>query len=1093
MGSESSSLFEEQHGLRDQFSSAYRGFLAATWQSAQALNSINETIVPSAQNLLRESGWWSRCSDVKPREPKLGTNDPRQAVEAGRQLGLETLSALENELVKARTNAGVQYRRPQTSFGWALVIGFVVFLVVSLAGGSDVMAGALVLGVIAGLAVTFLSKAPAPRGKENYAAILGIQAAVSGWHQQVVQAERAQFDAEKAQIVQRLKAFRQEVSVHSPEWSASNWSDWQPSVELPAVTRIGFQRGSMLLSDIEVPSIVPSLRSRPILIKAEPAAKAAATQGVQSIATRLLASMPAAKMKLTFIDPVGLGRSVAQFMALSDYDDDLVTGKAWAEPSHIEQRLADLTQHVENVNQKYLRDDFPTLEEYNRQGGRMAEAYRLLLIFDFPTNFSDTAARRLSSILKNGTRCGIFTVIVADTEVTLPYGVSLAEMEQDCDLISWNSDKQSFIWEDAGGDDWAFVWDSAAPEAVVKKIVSAVGASAEEGKRVEIPFSEIAPSPTAYWTESTKDGISIPLGPSGARKIQHLHLGKGTSQHLLVAGKTGSGKSTLWHIVVAGAALRYPADELDLYLIDFKKGVEFKCYANEALPHARVIAIESEREFGLSVLQGLDKELKDRGELFRERGVDHISAYRDAIADDATVKRMPRVMLIVDEFHEFFTEDDQLASLASQILDRLVRQGRAFGVHVLLGSQTIAGAYNLAKSTVDQMAVRIALQCSEADSRLILADDNPAARLLSRPGEAVYNASNGLVEGNSRFQIAWFEDTERNQLLRDVRELGEKRERSPRAPIVFEGNAPAVIDGNHQLSRLIAEPTWASASKAYRAWIGEPIAIADHVELRFRRQSGGNFLVIGQREDLGVAMLSNMLMALAAQIAPGAGEVHVFDFSLVDSEHADVLSTSVSGLPQGFQVSARRDLEEAVRRISHEVDRRLAQADASQPPVFLVISGIQRARDLRPDDSVGFGGVGKESDAPLSAQFLKILREGPELGVHTLVWCDTLANLNRSLERRGIREFGTPVAFQMSAEDSAGVIDTPAASRLGMYRALLLDENEGRLEKFRPYGLPGASWLADVRTRLSRNARARSSVNGSADGHHSDTTTVVTS
>jgi hypothetical protein len=129
----------------------------------------------------------------------------------------------------------------------------------------------------------------------------------------------------------------------------------------------------------------------------------------------------------------------------------------------------------------------------------------------------------------------------------------------------------------------------------------------------------------------------------------------------------------------------------------------------------------------------------------------------------------------------------------------------------------------------------------------------------------------------------------------------------------------------------------------------------------------------------------------------------------------------------------------------------------------------------------------------LSAQFLKIIREGPELGVHTLVWCDTLANLNRSLERRGIREFGTRVAFQMSAEDSAGVVDTPAASRLGMYRALVLDENEGRLEKFRPYGLPQGGWLAEAKAALVRNANLRASVNGSSDSHQGDTTVLTTS
>ena len=46
-----------------------------------------------------------------------------------------------------------------------------------------------------------------------------------------------------------------------------------------------------------------------------------------------------------------------------------------------------------------------------------------------------------------------------------------------------------------------------------------------------------------------------------------------------------------------------------MYLVDFKKGVEFKAYSRHMLAHARVIAIESEREFGLSVLQRLDAEL----------------------------------------------------------------------------------------------------------------------------------------------------------------------------------------------------------------------------------------------------------------------------------------------------------------------------------------------------------------------------------------------------------------------------------------------------------------------------------------------------
>ncbi|QLQ08987.1 MAG: DNA translocase FtsK [Anaerolineae bacterium] len=263
--------------------------------------------------------------------------------------------------------------------------------------------------------------------------------------------------------------------------------------------------------------------------------------------------------------------------------------------------------------------------------------------------------------------------------------------------------------------------------------------------------------------------------------MQLLDLGSGTAQHALVAGKTGSGKSTLLHALITSLALSYSPDEVQLYLIDFKKGIEFKPYAASALPHARVIAIESEREFGLSVLQGLDAELKRRGDLFRKAGVDSLADYR---AKNGLVT--PRILLLVDEFQEFFTIDDSIASQASQILDRLVRQGRAFGIHVLLGSQTLAGAYSLARSTIDQMAVRIALQCSEADSRLILADDNPVARLLSRPGEAIYNAANGLVEGNNRFQVAWLSDEQHDAYLAQISDLAEVHGYRPSQPqIIF--------------------------------------------------------------------------------------------------------------------------------------------------------------------------------------------------------------------------------------------------------------------------------------------------------------------
>src|SRR6185295_2441072 len=169
-------------------------------------------------------------------------------------------------------------------------------------------------------------------------------------------------------------------------------------------------------------------------------------------------------------------------------------------------------------------------------------------------------------------------------------------------------------------------------------------------------FAMIAPQNGELWSLSTAEEIRIPLGRAGAKKLQYLSLGRGTTQHALIAGRTGSGKSTLLHVLVTNLAMWYSPQEVEFYLVDFKKGVEFKTYATHALPHARAIAVESDREFGLSVLQRIDAELTRRGNLFRNAGVQDLAAYRTASGEV-----MPRTLLIIDEFQEFFTEDDKLA------------------------------------------------------------------------------------------------------------------------------------------------------------------------------------------------------------------------------------------------------------------------------------------------------------------------------------------------------------------------------------------------------------------------------------------------
>jgi hypothetical protein len=129
-----------------------------------------------------------------------------------------------------------------------------------------------------------------------------------------------------------------------------------------------------------------------------------------------------------------------------------------------------------------------------------------------------------------------------------------------------------------------------------------------------------------------------------------------------------------------------------------------------------------------------------------------------------------------------------------------------------------------------------------------------------------------------------------------------------------------------------------------------------------------------------------------------------------------------------------------------------------------VIHALQRYRQLRKaEDDFGFSsGDGPPSTASLLAS---ILRDGPPVGVHAIVQCDTVANLQRTLDRNTQREFDWKVLFQMSASDSSTLIDGPAASRLGPQRAILFSEELGTAEKFRPWKVPDEPYLAGLAAR----------------------------
>ncbi|MCC9645065.1 AAA family ATPase [Rhodopirellula sp. JC740] len=851
---------------------------------------------------------------------------------------------------------------------------------------------------------------------------------------------------------------------------------------------------------------------------------------------RLLSAAPPGKAHVTLIDPAGRGQNFSSFLALADFDPNLIHHRVWTNGDQITARIAEISHHAENVLQSCLRDEYERLEDYNAVAGSLAQPYEAIAAVGFPDGLSRESYAHLNSLIRSGIRCGVFVILVVDSKHEWPadmpmfdhpnllrikygeLGLDSGEEKLRKDpSVAFDGLERSTLGSDpapaedgiipigsrqrvrlldegvtaghwrllnAGLDEFEF-WPAPEPMPQDRSaLIHRIGRQAQEAAQVVVPLLSLFPDgrmPSGEATHSASDGLAITIGSSGAGRNRTLALGEGVRQHVLVAGKTGSGKSTLLHSIVTSGAAQYTPDELQFYLLDFKKGVEFKIYADSRLPHARVIGIESEREFGRSVLQRLDTELSTRGELFREAGVQELEAYRNVRPE----KVMPRIMLVVDEFQELFTRDDTLAADCTTLLDRLVRQGRSFGIHIVLSSQSLAGANSLPRATLGQMAVRIAMQCSESDAALILSDDNTAARLISRPGEAIYNDESGLIEGNQPFQVAYLDSAQQSDLLEKIVQRDENWQRELGPAVVFEGNRPGRFTA--EMAQQTIESS--SATDRFVGLLGEAVELGPPCGLRLQPTTGRNALIV-----VGARNRPSLLASLLVTAKTHSPETHFLLFDGARAEEGESASQWLMEKQIGDELLRPRDAEPAMVQLSHFVNRRLGKPsettdatksspstafsldggnlvaseesnDVIQPlqglpenddaPVVILLDGLDRFRDLRQSDSMGFS-LDSASKITGCDALQTVLREGPAVNVFTILTLPSAETLGRWLPRQSHHDLELRIVGPLNAGDSSLLIDSPAASDLSAATMILYDDSDGRTTKFRLCDLPTA-------------------------------------
>ena len=198
-----------------------------------------------------------------------------------------------------------------------------------------------------------------------------------------------------------------------------------------------------------------------------------------------------------------------------------------------------------------------------------------------------------------------------------------------------------------------------------------------------------------------------------------------------------------------------------------------------------------------------------------------------------------------DEFQVLFARNDKLGLAAASTLETIIRQGRGFGIHVLLGSQSLSGLDALGGHVPQLLPVRILLPASDTDARKVLGDGNEAGQYLTSHGEGILNASGGAVEANERFKGALLSEPERIARLRQLRQRADAIG-FHRHPTVFEGNASVQLNSlNPESFRAsILDPAVPGGSarrggrNAVRLKAGVPMTTAATSDIELRREAG---------------------------------------------------------------------------------------------------------------------------------------------------------------------------------------------------------------------------------------------------------------
>jgi S-DNA-T family DNA segregation ATPase FtsK/SpoIIIE len=291
---------------------------------------------------------------------------------------------------------------------------------------------------------------------------------------------------------------------------------------------------------------------------------------------------------------------------------------------------------------------------------------------------------------------------------------------------------------------------------------SAIGIEVPNTHRDFVMVGDVLRSPAA---KQATHPLEVALGKDVHGRARMVNLAD--MPHLLIAGATGAGKSSLVNSFITSLLARTTPEDVRLVLIDPKR-VELSHFGD--VPHLLSPVIVHPKR-AAEALQWIVREMELRYELLATVGVRDIDSYEEGLRDgslrippgmEERFEHMPFIVVVIDELADLMMVAPRDVEDA---ICRIAQMARAVGIHLVVATQrpSVDVVTGLIKANIPS---RIALMTSsQADSRVIL-DMNGAEKLVGH-GDMLFAPSS--ISKPVRIQGAWVTEAEVRSICEFIR------------------------------------------------------------------------------------------------------------------------------------------------------------------------------------------------------------------------------------------------------------------------------------------------------------------------------------